>query len=105
LFDEGDTDNNPRVLRQIARSTGGEAFFPEKTSEVVSICERIAADLRSQYTIAYSPMNRTHDEGYRTIKVTAAGLHGAKLFARTRAGYVASPDRKSPTSMSQDSAR
>jgi Ca-activated chloride channel homolog len=105
LFDEDDTDQNPRVLRQIARSTGGEAFFPEKTSEVISICERIAADLRSQYTIAYSPTNRTLDGGYRTIKVTAAGPHGAKLFVRTRTGYIALPDQKSPAASSQDSLR
>ena len=59
LFDEYDTDRNPRVLKQIARATGGEAFFPEKTSAVVKICEGIAAGLRNQYTIGYSPTNRT----------------------------------------------
>jgi Ca-activated chloride channel family protein len=105
LFDEDDTDRNPRVLRQIARSTGGEAFFPDKTSEVVSICERIAADLRSQYTIAYSPTNRIPDGGYRTIKVTATGPHGAKLFVRTRTGYVTPPGQKSPAAGSQDIVR
>jgi len=105
LFDEDDTDRNPRVLKQIAHATGGEAFFPEETNAVVKICEGIAADLRSQYTIAYSPTNRTPDAGYRTIKVTAAGPHGAKLLVRTRAGYVASPDRESPAAGSQDSVR
>lgn len=105
LFDEDDTDRNPRVLRQIARATGGGAFFPEKKSGVVSICEGIASDLRSQYTIAYSPTNRTLDGGYRTIKVTAVGPHGAKLFVRTRTGYLALPDQKSPAAGFQDDVR
>ena len=105
LFDEDDRDRNPRVLKQISRATGGEAFFPEKTNAVVKICEGIAADLRSQYTIAYSPTNRTPNGGYRTIKVTASGPHGAKLLVRTRAGYIASLDRKSPPAGSEESIR
>ncbi len=105
LFDINDVDRNPRVLRQIAHATGGQAFFPEKTSAVVTICEGIAAELRNQYTIAYSPTNRTRDGGYRTIKVTAVGPHGAKLLVRTRAGYIASADRTSPSAGSQDNAR
>jgi len=105
LFDEDDRDRNPRVLKKIAHATGGEAFFPEKTSDVVSICEGIAGDLRNQYTIAYSPTNRTHDGSYRTIKVTASGPHGEKLLVRTRAGYIASPDRNSTAAGSQEGVR
>ena len=94
LFDEYDKDRNPGVLRNIARVTGGEAFLPNETSEVVPICQRIAEDIRTQYTIGYAPSNQKLDNTYRTIAVTATGQHGEKLLVRTRAGYFASPERR-----------
>ncbi len=94
LFDEYDQDCNPGVLRSIARVTGGEAFLPKETSKVVPICERIAEDIRTQYTIGYLPSSQKLDNTYRTIAVTATGQHGEKLLVRTRAGYFASPERK-----------
>jgi VWFA-related protein len=51
IFDEEDPDQNPRVLNRLAQATGGEAFFPDQLSESVAICERIARDIRNQYTI------------------------------------------------------
>ncbi len=100
LFDEDDEDRNPGVLRKIARATGGEAFLPEETSQVVPICERIAEDIRNQYTIGYIPSNQKLDNTQRTIKVTATGRHGEKLLVRTRAGYIASPERSGPAASS-----
>jgi VWFA-related protein len=96
LFDEYDKDRNPGVLRRIARATGGEAFFPAEPGAVVKICQGIAQDIRNQYTIGYTPANRNLDGGYRQIRVSVVGHHGGKLFVRTRDGYIASPDRKTP---------
>ena len=93
LFDEAEEDRNPGVLRKIARATGGEAFLPQETSQDVPICEQIAADIRNQYTIGYIPSNQKLDGTHRTIKVTATGRHGEKLLVRTRAGYIAPPER------------
>jgi VWFA-related protein len=92
LFDQYDEDSNPGVLRKIARATGGEAFLPEEPGEVVAICERIAKDIRNQYTIGYTPSDEKLHQSYRTINVTAKGPHGEKLLVRTRTGYIASPD-------------
>jgi VWFA-related protein len=87
IFDEHDDDQNPAVLRRLARETGGEAFFPESSREVVSICEGIARDIRSQYTLAYVPTIAVEDGSYRTVEVRAS-LHGrGRLSVRTRAGY------------------
>jgi VWFA-related protein len=94
LFDEYDLDSNPGVLKRIARATGGEAFLPNELSKVVPICERIAKDIRSQYTIGYVPSDHKLDNTYRTITVVATGKHGEKLPVRTRTGYIASPERK-----------
>jgi len=93
LFDEYDEDRDPGVLKKISRATGGEAFFPKETVQVVPICKRIAADIRNQYTIGYIPSNQKLDNTYRKISVTAIGPHGRHLRVRTRAGYIASPKR------------
>ena len=88
VFDEDDQDRNPGVLKHLARATGGEAFFPGQLSEVAPICDRIARDIRHQYTIGYVPSNLTRNAGYRTIRVVARAK-GRELSVRTRTGYVA----------------
>jgi VWFA-related protein len=100
LFNQYDEDRNPGVLRKIARATGGEAFLPGETGQVVQICERIAEDIRNQYTVGYVPSNAKLDSSYRTIRVTATGRRGEKLLVRTRAGYIASPERNGPSTSS-----
>jgi len=89
IFDEEDPDRNPAVLRRLAQATGGEAFLPKQLSEVVAICERIARDIRHQYTIGYVPSNPTRDGSYRAIRVLARGKEHDKLSVRTRTGYIA----------------
>ena len=88
IFDEQDPDRNPGVLRRFAQATGGEAFFPEQLDEVIPICERIARDIRNQYTIGYFPTSRAEPGVYRAIRVVANGPSG-KLFVRARSGYIA----------------
>jgi VWFA-related protein len=89
LFDEDDPDRNPGVLRRLAQATGGEAFLPDKLSEVVAICQRIARDIRHQYTIGYVPINRTRDGAYRAIRVLARSKGRDRMSVRTRTGYIA----------------
>jgi Ca-activated chloride channel homolog len=89
LFIAEDPDRNPGALKQLAKDTGGEAFLPESVSEVLPICERIARDIRNQYTIAYSPTNRKQDGTYRVIHVKAKAPGRGRAFVRTRAGYRA----------------
>ncbi|MBZ5506958.1 MAG: VWA domain-containing protein [Acidobacteriia bacterium] len=96
LFDETDEDRNPKVLKQLAHETGGETFLPESIKEVIPICERIARDIRNQYTIAYVPANRKQDGAYRTIQVRAVAQGGGRLLVRTRPGYFARSKVQSP---------
>jgi VWFA-related protein len=91
IFEADDPDRNPRVLRSMARATGGEAFFPGKLDEVVAICESIAADIRRQYTIGYVSSNPAKPGEYRAIRVVARSA-GKELVVRTRAGYIAGGD-------------
>ena len=87
IFDEQDGDRKPGVLSRLARETGGEAFFPESSKEVTSICEGIAHDIRSQYTLMYVPAITDGDGGYRTVEVRASAHGHGHLSVRTRAGY------------------
>jgi len=89
LFDEQDPDRNPSVLKSLARATGGEVFLPGEIGEVVALCERIARDVRHQYTIGYVPINPAHDGSYRAIRVRARTKGQGKLSVRTRTGYIA----------------
>jgi Ca-activated chloride channel family protein len=88
LFDTDDPDRSPRVLNQLAHATGGEAFFPGQLSAVVAICERIARDIRNQYTIGYVPTNAARNGAYRAIRVVARATGNSTLFVRTRTGYI-----------------
>jgi Ca-activated chloride channel family protein len=98
VFDKEDPDQNPGVLKRLAHATGGEAFFPNQVSDVVAICERIARDIRHQYTIGYVPVNLARDGAYRAIRVVARAKDRDKLFVRTRTSYIAGgeprPDEK-----------
>jgi Ca-activated chloride channel homolog len=76
-----------RALNDLAVATGGEAFFPKDVSDVERIAHLVARDIRSQYTIQYTPTNTAMDGSYRTIKV-AVNAPG-HLTARTRSGYYA----------------
>ena len=89
LFDEQDPDRNPAVLRRLAQANGGEAFFPEQLSEVVAICERIARDIRHQYTIGYVPLKPGRNGAYHAIRVAARAKGHDRLSVRTRTGYIA----------------
>src|ERR1700730_13320123 len=79
-----------RALEDIAKSSGGLAFFPENVDDVRSICENVAHDIRSQYTLAYYPSNTKRDGTFRTVQVEIIPPRGrGKLTARTRNGYYA----------------
>ena len=95
IYTEEDPDRNLKALRQLSKATGGEAFFPQSVPEVVPLCERIAHDIRNQYTIAYAPANRMQDGAYRVIRVKATAPGRGRLSVRTRAGYYA-PSRPQP---------
>ncbi len=89
IFDSEDPDRNTGVLRNLARATGGEAFFPSETADVVPICQGIARDIRNQYTIGYVSANTSRSDAYRKIRVVAHGADNSKLVVRTRSGYIA----------------
>lgn len=89
IYDPMDGDANPGVVRKLAQDTGGEAHFPKSTQEVTELCRTIARDLRSQYTLSYSPSNTNYDGKFRRIEVQVKDPQHRKLIVRTRTGYYA----------------
>jgi VWFA-related protein len=89
IFDEEDPDRNPGVLRRLARETGGEAFFPGQLNEVVAICERIARDIRNQYTIGFVSNSQARPGASRALRMTARAAGKSSLSVRTRSSYIA----------------
>ena len=66
-------------LRAFAEMSGGRAWFPRFEGEWPGIFQDVAAALRNQYTIGYSPTNRKADGKYRKIKVELVGPDGTPL--------------------------
>ena len=87
IFNPEDKDKDPGFLRKLARITGGEAYAPKEMSDLVGICEKIAEDIRSRYTVGYVPSNRSHDGKMRKLKVEAMSPDGKKAIVRTRTHY------------------
>lgn len=87
IYDEYAEDAKPELLKKLADSTGGAAFFPRDPSETTQILERIATEIRSGYTIGYVPAGAAR--GFRAIRVDVRPADGRKLKVRARSGYVA----------------
>jgi VWFA-related protein len=96
VFDEDDPDRNPGVLQRLSRATGGEAFFPGQLNDIVAICERIARDIRHQYTIGYFSSSAARPGAYHRIRAEAAASGYGKLSVRARSGYIAAEPRPIP---------
>ena len=86
LFEEDDPDRNPGVLKRLAAISGGQAFFPSETSDIIRICRKIAKDIRSRYTIGYVP-KPGKGTGLRHIQVRVSASGRGALHARTRTAY------------------
>jgi len=91
IFDEDDPERNPAVLKQLAQVSGGSVYFPKKLEEIGPICQQIAKDVRTRYTIGYIP-EVSNGKPERQIKVEALSPSGQKLIVRTRTRYLFVPD-------------
>ena len=85
-------DAGQGFLKQLSEATGGRAFFPGGDGSFDEICERIALELRHQYSIGYVPTDFRLDGKWRSLKVKIAPPRGMpRLSVRARKGYYATP--------------
>ena len=75
-----------KVLEQLADETGGRAFFPYQVDDLAQSFLDIGDELRSQYSIAYVPVNKTPDGRFRSIRIN---VDRKGLIVRARRGYYA----------------
>jgi len=76
------------LLSALARETGGEVFFPNSISELDTVYERIAEELRTQYSLGYVSSNKKRDGRWRRIVVRTPER---ELQIRHKLGYYAAP--------------
>jgi Ca-activated chloride channel homolog len=77
------------LLTTLARETGGQVHFPNSLSELDSVYDRIAEELRTQYSVGYVSANRRRDGKWRRIVVRVPDR--ASLQVRHKLGYYAPP--------------
>ncbi len=97
LFGAGDASHARKghhELDRLVERTGGIAYYPASLDQIGAVSLELARQIRSQYTVAYAPLNQTLDGTYRTIRVTVGGPGG--LRAHTRPGYLAAPAPQAP---------
>ena len=73
------------LLSVLARETGGQAFFPAQIQELDSVYDRIAEEMRTQYSLGYVPTNLKRDGRYRRIVVRVPARDNVIL--RYKLGY------------------
>jgi VWFA-related protein len=88
LLSAAEGEKAEQDLLKIAEASGGKAYFPENVDQARTMMERVARDLREQYTIGYAPTT-PRDGKWRSVRVDItppAGL-AQKLNANYRHGY------------------
>jgi Ca-activated chloride channel family protein len=84
LYDISERETNPGFLRRLAKTSGGQVYFPQRPGDTVQVCRAIARDIRSRYTVGYVP-HPGQSLRHLFVKVSAPN-HGS-LVARTRTTY------------------
>ncbi|MER3429477.1 MAG: VWA domain-containing protein [Blastocatellia bacterium] len=97
ILDRGDVSSGLGLLGQafldeLTSVTGGRSFYPNSNAEMDEIFERIALELRHQYSIGYTPPNFKPDGSWRKVRVKVNPPRGLpRLTVRSREGYYATP--------------
>ncbi len=87
--DQTGLGGDPGVLKKLANTTGGLAYFPKSEDAVVTAFNEIAQNIRRGYSIGYAPTNAARDGAFRKVKVMVR-MRGKNNFSvRSRHGYTA----------------
>ncbi len=87
---------NKGSLNKISESTGGRAYFPRDERELREAFKQIQEEMRSQYLLAYEPVNSEQDGSYRKIEIKLVNPELAKQKVKLthRQGYFAKSGQK-----------
>jgi VWFA-related protein len=73
-------------LRKMSDETGGRVYKVDRRHSLEDVFKELQEEMRSQYSIAYTPTNEVKDGGYRHLDVRLANK---ELKAQARKGYYA----------------
>lgn len=85
-----DARNARKNLDALAESTGGQAFYPTSIEQIDQIVQKVAREIRNQYTIGYTASNQALDGTFRQLRVQVSAPN--VMLVRYRNGYWASAD-------------
>ena len=80
-----------RNLDELTRATGGRLYEPKSFDDLESTYAEVASELRHQYALYYSPVNRTRDGRFRRVRVDTLAT---EYRVTARAGYYAPQQRR-----------
>jgi Ca-activated chloride channel family protein len=76
------------ALIQLSEDTGGKYYYATSMSQLDDAFRQIGDELRTQYLLAYYPLQRASFSQFRRIQVGITGPAEAKAYhVRNRAGY------------------
>lgn len=75
-----------KALKQMAVETGGRVFFPTSVDNISTAFTGIEEELRSQYSLTYTPADFKYDGSFRPIYLYCTDR---RYIVRTREGYFA----------------
>ncbi len=79
------------ALIQLSEDTGGKYFYATSLAQLDQAFRSISDELRTQYLLAYYPLQRLADSDFRRIEVKLKGLpESADYKGRHRTGYYTS---------------
>ena len=73
-------------LRKMSDETGGHVYKVDRRHSLADIFRELQEEMRSQYSIGYTPLNDVKDGSYRRLEIKLANKD---LKAQARKGYYA----------------
>ena len=79
-------DQSEQNLDQLAQATGGRLYKPTSFDALESTYAEVADELRHQYALYFTPLNKARDGSFRRVRVE---MTNPALHTQTRVGYFA----------------
>jgi Ca-activated chloride channel homolog len=79
-------DQSEQNLDQLAQATGGRLYKPTSFDALESTYAEVADELRHQYALYFTPLNKARDGSFRRVRVE---MTNPALHSQTRVGYFA----------------
>jgi VWFA-related protein len=86
LYTDPRYGSNAGVLKRMAEETGGRMFEIGRNTSLQNIFQQIQDEMRTQYSISYSPGNAVRDGSYRKLEIRPVNKDNK---VQARKGYYA----------------